>query len=219
MFMSMRGAEALFTDPHFRADPISYPVPTCSALMQILRAPYWKPEFEFEIKRFAVTSEIEFSTAKHKVLKSDGGDDRTLSTVTTLQRPSYVVEFEIVVNPLRTNAPVVRYYREYERKFYSYKWRSSPYFGRSEYPVILDLVDAFPEGIKDSRPLGRMLYNNVPNDEGHNRFDSVFWSPVMRDGVVEVPESLRRKHRDQTFRCRNLRHRPTTCDFTTEGSL
>ena len=58
IYVRMHGPSAEFVDPAFKAERITYPFATVSALRGGLRSIYGKPEIELVIPRFAICKPI-----------------------------------------------------------------------------------------------------------------------------------------------------------------
>lgn len=204
------GPTALFANPHFRADPLSYPVPTPSALKGLVKSIYWKPEFEWEIRRFVVLNPIQFDTSVSTSIKMPGKDGRTQTTCTVLVDVAYMVSAEAVVNPLRSRDTADRYEHEFVRRLNAGQNFHTPTFGRKEYLAFVEHVSVQEalrvQGTPDSRKLGRMLLDLVPLSPGADTYRSVFYGPEMKEGVVYVPESAYARDRNERFAFRNIAH-------------
>ncbi|MGN1234504.1 MAG: type I-C CRISPR-associated protein Cas5c, partial [Christensenellaceae bacterium] len=68
---------ALFTRPETKVERTSYPVPTPSALVGLLKSVYWKPSIAYRIHRIVVYRPIEYASIRRNEVK----DKVLLSTV------------------------------------------------------------------------------------------------------------------------------------------
>lgn len=62
------GPDACFTQPGLSAERVSYPVMTPTAAMGVLKAVYWKPEFEYRIERIEVLASIKQFTLRRNAV-------------------------------------------------------------------------------------------------------------------------------------------------------
>lgn len=202
------GLFALFCPAELRADPYSEDVITPSAAKGLLRAIYWKPEFEYEIARIVVFHPIQRTAADGYALKrantTEGASPQAKSVLVDV---SYGIEARIVVNPHRSRRSAESYRIEAERRMRKGEMFRPPCFGRVEYPASYEWSD--PEtwhGIRESRDLGPMLLDQVmvdpgrPGDRGgfSATFEPVYWPLEMVHGAIHIPEvaygSIRERH-------------------------
>lgn len=222
------GPQALFAQPHFRADPYTSLVPSPSALMGLLRSIYWKPEMELEIAGIGVCNPIRLDTTKVRSVKvsvarasSGNPSDRTLTTITHLVDVKYLIFARVIENPLRPRAGshLAELYdrvRARERGGRGGQQFRPTYFGRREYPAEWELLEgALPPVLSESRPLGTTLLNLFPVDLGNvasgrvttpDRFEAVFFRAHLTDGIVHVPREPWVERRARTFAIRNRAH-------------
>lgn len=216
------GSSALFADPHFRADPFSYPVMTPSAAKGLLRSIYWKPEFEWEIAWIRVLNPIRYDNYKVKSIQNARAvntpeKDRTLQTLSVLVDVSYVVAARIVLNPLRTKAPHAKYLGECVDRMKAGEQFRQPHFGRREFTAnyeFIDRGDRVPDAIPVMRDIGSMLFDLVPIDLGAHgdskhpdKLEPVFFPARLESGVLNVPQSLYDQYRDRIFNVRAKAHK------------
>lgn len=209
---------ALFCDAHFRADPYSYAVLPPSAAKGLLRAIYWKPEFEYEIDEIHVIKPIRYDTEKHKSVKTAGASalystdaaDRTLQTTTLLIDVDYIIVAHIVENPLRPREP---HLQEFLRRVERGEHFQQPHAGRREFTMSWELLGAeWPAPLPLTRPLGSMLLDMFPLDLGDGTgkcpdlFEPVFFPARLENGTLRVPQGPYLLRRDRTFAVRNRAH-------------
>ena len=58
------GDRACFTRPESKVERVSYPVPTPSALVGLLKSVYWKPAIRYVIDKIVVFNEIKFANIR-----------------------------------------------------------------------------------------------------------------------------------------------------------
>lgn len=205
------GPRALFTVPHLRADPYSYDVIGPSATKGIYRALYWKPEFEWEPSEIRVRAPIRRDTTKMRSLQTHLDGPRTLQTLTMLVDVEYVLTARIVTNPLRATRDAYSYREEVLRRLREGQRFRQPCFGRSEFHAEVELLEGpLPPSLPITRMLGSMLFDLVPTDLGEvgsddhpDQFRSVFFRPVLDNGILRIPRSLYDPWREQTMSARD----------------
>lgn len=214
--LRVRGREAMWSIPHHKADPYTYPSMTPSAGQAgIVRSIYWKPEVEVEVDRIHVMAPIVYDTFKVRALREkklalplDGkAPDRTLQTHTILCDVDYIIEFRLVLNPHRPQRDIETYYQEFCRRAEAGQEFSQPYLGQREYwASSWELVDEIPPAIPVDLNIGPMLFNLIPTDLHKDRFDPIFFQARLIQGVLHVPRRLHDLHRDQIMAARHKAH-------------
>lgn len=194
------GDSALFTQPHFAADPMTAPVMGPSPAKGILRAIFHKPEFEWEILRIHIAKPILYRSFKTKAVKGTSrwteDSARTLRVATELVDVEYFIEARIAVNTRRTTKPLARYLGEARKKMRQGKQWSVPCFGMREYLAWWELwEDEIPKAQPINMNLGSMLFDMRPVDIAKDQWNPIFWHAEIRDGVLEVPQSLYERER------------------------
>lgn len=194
MRLRIWGPRARFTAPHTRGEPYSEDVATPSAIRRLLLAIYGKPEFEWVVRRIHVIKPIR---KMNSVIKGPKGSrEVTLQTSTDLVDVEYVVEVQIALNPLRTD-DLAKYVGEAHRRLSRGERFQPLYLGIREDEAFYELLDAdaVVTPIADSRPLGPILYANLPTDRWHlDEWDSVFFEGMLIDGTLTVPDDLNARH-------------------------
>lgn len=189
------GPLALFTQPHFAADPMTAPVMDPSKAKGILRAIYQKPEFEWEIVRIHIMRPIRYQTIKQKALKSgskwNDEADRTLRTTTVLVDVEYFIEARLFVNTLRTTKTHAAYMGEALKRMGRGEQWSVPCFGMREYVARWELwTDPIPQALPIDMDLGSLMFDLRPVDMTKDRWEPLFWRAEIKNGVLEVPKGL-----------------------------
>jgi len=202
------GPMAMFTVPHLRSDPYSEPVMTPSAAKGVLKSIYWKPEGEWEIERIAVLKPIRYSTSKEHARADWNSDKHTLLLVSRLVDVDYLIDARWVPNPYRVDVSTYhkKYGPEITRRLTRGEAFRQPHLGVTDHPASWSLVlerDARLAPIDLTEDLGTMVLDMVPVDAGRDRWDPIFFRARLDSGVLEVPESLVLKHRDQIMRARD----------------
>lgn len=164
------GKYACFTDPALSTEPMSYPVPTPSALEGLLKAIYWKPECEFDIKKIVIFNPIRYTNIRQNEVKNKiaykkivqqmknhsifpgiiTDIDRTQRNTMLLKNVKYGIEFEI--KPRRIKPGQAGYHQEYRkhveimtRRLKQGQTYKTPCLGLAQYIVdMLEKVETFP---------------------------------------------------------------------------
>lgn len=204
MRVEITGKYALFSRPEMRAERFSYEVPTPSALVGILRCIYWKPEMQYHIRKIHVLNRPRFSCIttnsliRKGVVKPDGKSEygshnTTPRTMQVLKDVRYVVEFDITTTGKGTSKDdtVGKHVGIFTRRASQGQNFKEPSLGVKEFPCHVRLMaedEKIPwsenHGVKN---LGRMLHHI---DYSKSVPVPVFYNPVMRNGVIDVSESL-----------------------------
>lgn len=207
--IKVSGDYACFTRPEMKVERVSYDVMTPSAARGILEAIYWKPAIRWVIDKITVINQIKFENIRRNELlgkisittvksafKGSSKNQIYQSTDDIVQRSSlllrdvcYVIEAHFEMTDKMGEADTVeKHYNIMLRRCKKGQCFHRPYFGTREFPVDFQLLDdyetlkSFYEG--DERDLGFMLWDiDFKNNE-----EAMFFRPMMRDGVIEVPD-------------------------------
>lgn len=184
------GPRARFTAPHTRAEPYTEDCMTPSAGHRLLTTIYAKPEMHWLIDEINVMKPIR---KENSVVKGPGKSrlDSTLQTTTDLLDVEYVIRARVAINPARTD-DLKKYIGESARRLSTGQRHQPLYLGIREYPAYYELLDPGTEvrPIEDTRPLGSILYANVPVNFATDTYESVFFNGWLRNGTLNVPDHL-----------------------------
>jgi len=195
------GRYALFTDPLTKigGEKCSYHIPTYEALKGVAKSIYWKPTIIWYIDKVRVMKRIRTQTKGVKPLRMSGGND--LSIYTFLADVEYQVLAHFEWNEHRPELKK----DQVDGKHYNIAKRMVERGGRQD--VFLGTRDCqcyvetcgfgSEEGEYDNA--GELAYSlmfhgfDYPDEIGKNEFLSRFWSPTMKNGVIEFlrPEECR----------------------------
>lgn len=143
------GEQALFTQAGTNADPVSHIVPPPSAAAGILRAIFWKPAFDFNIKRIEL---LRFGGFKSCVEKGVSAKDMACAHKHVLRNITYIdgLRVRITADIVMLSPELVRqlnpgyvddgrenaasYYEQFKRKCMRGQHYSLPNFGSSNMP-------------------------------------------------------------------------------------
>lgn len=183
------GDFACFTRPEMKVERVSYDIITPSAARGILSAIYWKPGFNWVIKRIHVLKPIRFAQIRRNELGSkistpskavmDGKEkaflgelieeDRQQRAATVLRDVAYVIEAEVDLAEVATETNnVAKHLEMFKRRASKGQCFHQPYLGTREFFAHFELIDEgqdlppceLPDDQKN-RDLGWMLHDMV----------------------------------------------------------
>jgi len=189
------GRYALFTDPITKigGEKCSYHIPTYEALKGVLKSIYWKPSIVWHVDKLRVVKQIQTQSKGTKPLTWSGGN--SLAIYTFLHDVEYQVSAHFEWN---THRPELQK-DHIDGKHYAIAKRMLEKGGRQD--IFLGVRDCqayvepcdFGEGPGDYDKVpelgfGLMFHGfDYPDETGKDELHSRFFSPVMREGVVEFP--------------------------------
>ena len=203
------GDRACFTRPEMKAERVSYDVMTPSAARGILEAIHWKPCIRWVVDRIHVLREPRFDTFRRNevgnlmaggtvrgAMKRDDPsglrqvitDDRQQRATLMLRDVEYVIEahFEMTDKRGPDDYPEKHYSIVLRRAREGQAYRT-PCLGCREFAASFALLEEGdpipPSELHGERDLGWML-QDIDYESGN---EPVFFRPVLRDGVMEVP--------------------------------
>jgi len=214
----IRGERACFTQGAFGAERFSSTWPTPSAMAGLLKAIYWKPEIDFQIAAIGLVRPGRREQMTRVELKSrqgtePGAPDRTLRSTSYLVDVAYRLRFRIVMAgvPVRKGLKHQSYVEQMRRRLEQGGHFQQPYLGLREFAASVELANSDdpaqePLSALDGVSIGQLLggFAYVPGNDltfwrkgadGERRMVSgravpVFFDAEIRDGWIEVPESL-----------------------------
>lgn len=194
--MQVWGPGACFTQPGLSAERVSYPVMTPTAAMGVLKAVYWKPEFEYRIEQIEVLAPIKQFTLRRNettdvVSLADAvtGQRRVDTAVHRAQRNALClkdVAYRIFAQLDRfphADKPEAAYRDQFRRRVEKGQCFSQPFLGTREFPAYFGKPDD-RSPIEVSAELGVVLhsidYTSVPRR-------SRWFQAQLDSGVMRVP--------------------------------
>ena len=192
MYVEITAKRAMFCNPLFKAERMSYPVPTPGAIIGTLQAVYWKPQMRYVIKRICVVNKPKFAIDlfHYNVSKFPSNEDNgQIRSENYLKDVRYCVEVEIELTGMdaKENNTVQKHEAILTSRLRKGQYFKTPYLGTRECVCDLSLADEMPESeCKGEWPLGYMLHHVEHGDDGKAR--SVWYCPVMRDGMIDALE-------------------------------
>lgn len=201
----IQGDYGCFTRPEFKAERVSYEVPTPSAVRGVLEAVFWKPAIRWEVRRILLLREprlIQFkrnevekktSTDLVKAAMKSGtllepyyaDEDRSQRNTVALAGVDFAVEAEMHWTSRRGAADNSQKFIEmFERRLEKGQYHMPPYLGCREFPAVVSAYTGDPRPIDRTQDLGVMLHDIVFAPTGNR---AVFFLAELNRGVVEVP--------------------------------
>lgn len=199
-----RGPLAVFTEPAFKVERVSYPVMTPSAARGLLEAVVWKPAITWHVERIRVLKPIRFIAFRRNEVNSKaitpsaavidkGGtlrpffadEDRAQRNTVALYDVDYIVEAHLA---LTTRAGpddnIPKFAEMFRRRVEKGQHFHQPYLGCREFAADVLPDGDVPEPIPDSRDLGIMLWD-IEYRSGRNH--PIFFAAKLEAGVLAVP--------------------------------
>ncbi len=195
------GNYALFTRPEMKGERVSYDVITPSAARGILESIHWKPEMTWVINRLHVLKPVKFENIRRnevrkkasvpqirKTMKEGGSvaiyieESRTQRSSIVLRNVHYIIEAHYLTSG---GTETSKHKEIFERRAGKGQTFRQPVFGCREFPADFRLAETVPKsshtGEKD---LGRMLWDI----DFEQNMKALFYRPVMKDGIIDVPK-------------------------------
>jgi CRISPR-associated protein Cas5d len=203
MIVEITAKMAMFCDPCFKTERVSYPVPTPSAIAGCLRSVYAKPEMEYVIDEIRVINRPKFILHVQRFLSSVSTGAAVKEFNPSVPRNSlylkdvrYFVRFHVILSKkgMEEDANVEKHEAILRRRLLDGQFYLPPYVGTRECAADVRLVpkdEEIPDGeLKGIYPLPVMTHSlNI--DAVTLKASSVnYYRPVMRDGVINCHENL-----------------------------
>ena len=197
---TISGRYALFSEATTRVggEKFSYQVPTYQALKGMVESIYWKPTIIWIIDAVRVMNRVQTESKgirPIKYIKYNGGND--LSYYTYLKDVKYQIRAHFEWNNQR---PELAGDRD-ENKHHQIALRSVEKGGRRDVFLGTRECQGYVEpcvfgeepGFYDSYGewnLGYMFHSfSYPDENADQDFLARFWTPVMKDGIIEFPRT------------------------------
>ncbi|MER5915342.1 type I-C CRISPR-associated protein Cas5c [Streptomyces sp. NPDC001982] len=205
------GDLACFTRPELKAERVSYQVMTPSAATGLLEAIFWKPEFQYVIRRIEVLSPIRWTRLRRNEISSvitgaevdklrtgqgrryDAAEDRDQRSTMALRDVRYRIHAQIVVaaharkgSAQHAPASEEKYREQLRRRVERGACFSQPFFGCREFTAFFGPADPAHDRLRlqHTEELGVMLHSiaYTPQGERYRWFRA-----SLIDGVMDVP--------------------------------
>lgn len=200
-----RGDLAVFTQPAFKVERVTYPVMTPSAARGLFEAILWKPAMRWFVRRIDVLARIEFVAFRRNEVNSraavpaadvvrSGGrvapffadEDRAQRNTVALRNVDYLVHAELELTE-RAGADdnLTKFAEMFRRRVERGQHFHQPYLGCREFVADVTSADGAPPPISESRDLGIMLWDIAYSPEGNR---ARFFRARLEQGTLRVPE-------------------------------
>jgi CRISPR-associated protein Cas5d len=187
------GEGALFSRSEFKAERMTYPVPTPSAVRGILEAIYWHPQFTWLVREIRVLNELRtFSILRNEVNSkmsplSEGlfaDQDRSQRHSLCLRDVDYVFTAEVAPKP--GTAAAQKHREIFERRVRRGQCYHRPALGTREFAAEFGPADDAPDPIDWTEDLGHMLWD-VDFSAGRQPYAPLYFRARVERGIIEVP--------------------------------
>ncbi|MFI7694245.1 type I-C CRISPR-associated protein Cas5c [Nonomuraea sp. NPDC049655] len=202
LVVEVEGPYACFTRPEFKTERVSYPVMTPSAASGVLKAIFWKPEFDYRIEQIDVLKPISWMSIRRNEVSSmlsmswirealsdtsvrfDAEADRDQRNMVCLRDVAYRIHAQVQLRK-HADAPAAKYREQLRRRVDRGACFSQPFLGVREFSASFrPPTDRRP--IDHEEELGVMLHTIVYHEDG----ESYRWfAAELNDGVMDVPET------------------------------
>ena len=196
------GDFACFTRPEMKVERVSYDVMTPSAARGLLEAIYWKPEFQWRVRRIHVLKPVRrFSILRTEVKgianpKAAQKGERFIAQESHTQRHTlalrdvaYLIEADVHLAERGKADGVEKHRDQFRRRVRRGQSFHRPYLGCREFAACFAEPDGSEEAIALNEPLGRILFDlDFSGTKG--RGTPRFFRAELQGGVLHVPAHL-----------------------------
>lgn len=205
--VKVEGRFACFTRPDLKVERMTYPCMTPSAARGILDSILWKPEFQWYIRRMLVLKPINFCTIKRNEIKTKQGrspivieENRVQRNSMVLKDVAYIIEASIYQEKQNDKNKPEKYIGRkgidadndgiFVRRVKKGQCWRRPYLGTREFAAEFMEPDGTDEPIKETVPIGSMLFD-IFYDKSGKPEPLFFYDVAVRNGILncEVPEN------------------------------
>jgi len=197
MPVRIRGKYACFTRPAFKAERVTYEVPTPSACVGILNAIYVKPsEMYWKVKRIHVLNPIrtmrvtrneQANVLNPKNVLSNIGTKKPIYTWKQVQKTSVIlIDVDYIIEPefvLLENAKSSgKYNASWERRLTKGMCFHQPYLGCREFSASFEPAYSIPKSSIE----GTIDFGNMFHSTNYQTREPFYYPAVMENGVIDV---------------------------------
>jgi CRISPR-associated protein Cas5d len=180
---------------------------TPSAARGVLDSILWKPEFQWYVRKVIILSPIRFATIKRNEIKFKQGrepivieNSRAQRNSVVLKKVAYIIEASIYQNEQNYKNKPEKYIGRkgidaendgiFTRRLKKGQCWRRPYLGVREFSAEFMELDGTEEPIKETIPVGSMLFDIFYDEKGKPE-PLFFYDVAVRNGVLncEVPEN------------------------------
>ncbi len=191
-----------------KVERVSYDVITPSAARAILEAIHWKPAIRWVVDTIHVMRPIKFESILRneldpkisdvEVRRAMSGQEHDIGIGTAdhiVQRRSlvlkdvcYIIDAHFEITDKASNEDTAeKHYNMFIRRAKGGQCFYRPYLGCREFSADFELLEEDePSGIRGEKDLGYMLWDV----DFRKNMEPIFFRPIMRDGVIDVPDLL-----------------------------
>lgn len=199
------GEYALFTQPAYKVERVSYPVMTPSAARGILEAIMWKPEMAWVVEEIWVLKPVRYfsilrnevnSRASERAARGwektgvggyDATNDRAQRHTLGLRDVAYIIRAQIAVRP-DAGADVAKYRDQFRRRVERGRCFAMPYLGTREFSAAFAPPDGTERPLADyTDNLGLMLHDLDYAPDGSGRGVPRFFPAQVMGGILRPP--------------------------------
>ena len=213
--VKVTGDFACFTRPDLKVERMTYPCMTPSAARGILDSILWKPEFQWYVRKIIVLKPVQFFSIKRNEINSKQGNNpivvdelkpdgkpkyRAQRNSIVLKDVAYIIEASIYQKEITDKNRPEKYIgikgvtAERDGMFMrrvkkGQCWRR-PYLGTREFSAEFMEPDGTEEAIKETIPIGSMLFD-IYYDVNGKPEPLFFYDAAVRNGELncEVSEN------------------------------
>lgn len=191
------GRNALFCDPLFRSEKMSYQIPTRQALVGVVSSIYWKPTLIWQIDAVRIMNPINMeSKAMRPFDKTFSLNHNSLAFYLYVTEPRYQIRCHFEWNYAREDLAQDRNEKKHAAIFKrSLKagGRRDVFLGTRECQAYVEPA-VFGQGAGAYDKTGRVDFNTMffgyryPDQHPNEPFSVALWDAYMIDGVVRFPD-------------------------------
>lgn len=204
----VQGPWACFTRPEMKVERVSYDVMTPSAARGVLEAIFWKPAFEWRVRRIHVLTPIRRESVLRTEVNSvqsarsarswannDGvggyraDDDHTQRHTLALRDVAYLIEANVHLVGYGKDEHPAKYRDQFRRRVARGQCFHRPYLGCREFAAQFAPPTGEEAAIDRDDALGRMLFD-LDYEADDDRNTPIFFQARLDDGVLRVPPEL-----------------------------
>ena len=209
------GDWACFSRPEMKVERVSYEVMTPSAARGVLEAIFWKPAFQWRVRKIHVLNPIRRMSLRRtevnskpsfnrdRSIKESVVPSRTRRNTLALREVAYLIEADVHLVGYGKDEHLAKYRDQFRRRVKRGKCFRRPYLGCREFAARFSEPgeDGEKDAINRSEDLGRMFFGwrydenyasaGVDPDEDYIFSDEakpVFFDARLEDGTLVVPE-------------------------------
>jgi len=207
------GDWACFSRPEMKVERVSYEVMTPSAARGVLEAIFWKPAFQWRIRKIHVLNPIRRmslrrtevnskpSLNRNRSIKNSVTPNRTRRNTLALRNVAYLIEANVHLVGYGKNEHPAKYRDQFRRRVSRGQCFVRPYLGCREFAARFKEPDGEEQTIDRSEDLGRMFFGwrydenyamaDVDPEEEHIFSDAaepIFFDARLEDGTLVVPD-------------------------------